>query len=404
MANEGNLETMLDEAAEKAGVGLTPPATEKLEAAAAKGSKLTGKLPTDDPENFVIPGIDTKDKSVLPDFRNTKPLNAERMRDINERGILQPVLIRWVDGKKEIVEGRQRIRHAREINRLRRIDDNPVMVKVPWCVKEGNDRASILNAIAANAHRDGDEPHETARRIIQLSDAGYTEEELAKAYGYTTHNVSFMLRYKKLEDKIQKAVETGELKFTAAMQWAGMSGKKQLEAFDAAKAVPGKITAEVARAAGEMAKRKEAAELQQDTAVEEEADAQDETPPLAGETLVEVQASAGEALNAATTVTPKPATTPKKKATNKKQAEPEAEIIKKPGAVLQRHLIEGWDKDIISAGKLSRDFILAIQWMRGEITAREVPGLAHAIRQLDKKLETEYAKEHGLETSSHKEK
>lgn len=326
-----NVENLTAPATEPTAVAAPPPATE-AEAPMLKKGKPSGKPPTASPYDFVIRGLDTKEEGIAVDPRIYRKLDPAMMKHIDQEGILVPVIVRMVEGKKEIIEGRQRVRYAREITKKRAIDGLPPLL-VPYIVIETNEHNAALKSVAANSMRDNDDAYETAIRIIQFVKSGYSDEEIAKNFRVGVPHVKQVKLFENLNPSIQEAVREKKLKLHAALEWTKLSAKKQEEAFD------------LAMKTGATTKQ--------------------ETRQIA------------KAKRASTT-------------NGESESKTEGDVIPKPGGVLIRHLIDGWTNKTITSEHIPEEFILALRFVRGEIKADRIKGLRACLRAIDKENGTSH--------------
>lgn len=125
---------------------------------------------------------------------------ADSMRD---RGILQPVLVRPVDGGRyELVAGERRWRAA-QIAGLERI---------PALVRPRDDAETLEAALIENMVREDLNPVEEARACAALvEELGLTREEVGRRVGRSRVAVSNLLRLLDLPDEALTLLEAGDL-------------------------------------------------------------------------------------------------------------------------------------------------------------------------------------------------
>jgi ParB family chromosome partitioning protein len=104
-----------------------------------------------DPNHIVIVGIDTAatTEDTLYDERIDLDVDINLVKNIMVYGVQQPVLVRAEDGDVIVVDGRQRVRAAREANKQFRAAGE-VEVKVPVLSVRGDDRRVTGIMISAN--------------------------------------------------------------------------------------------------------------------------------------------------------------------------------------------------------------------------------------------------------------
>ncbi|NDW46418.1 ParB/RepB/Spo0J family partition protein [Ruegeria sp. PrR005] len=127
----------------------------------------------------------------------------ELSASIKEKGILQPLIVRPVDGGMyEIVAGERRWRAAQ----LAQLHDVPVLVR------ELDDTEVLEIAIIENIQRADLNAVEEAAGYRQLMDKfGHTQEKLAEALGKSRSHIANLLRLLSLPDDVQQMVVEGKL-------------------------------------------------------------------------------------------------------------------------------------------------------------------------------------------------
>jgi len=177
----------------------------------------------------VIIGIDTPHKSKADhpryDERIKLPLNEMRIRDIRTRGVKVPVIFERDGEQLIIVDGIQRIRHAREAV-IRQREAGEVELKVRGLPEKGDDKHMFGLSRALNAHRSDDGPLQNARNAVRMKDDfAYSDDEIAQVFGVTPQTVKAWLVVPGLSSRAQTAIESGQLGVTAAVQSLGKLAK-----------------------------------------------------------------------------------------------------------------------------------------------------------------------------------
>ena len=118
-------------------------------------------------------------------------------------GILQPVLVRQLDGDEfELIAGERRCRAARRAG----------LQTVPALVQEADDSASLEQALVENLHREDLNPLDEAAAYQQLiEDFGLTHEDVARRVGKSRAAVTNALRLFQLPPTVQRHVRDGAL-------------------------------------------------------------------------------------------------------------------------------------------------------------------------------------------------
>ncbi|AJM76927.1 ParB/RepB/Spo0J family partition protein [Rathayibacter toxicus] len=131
---------------------------------------------------------------------------AELVHSIREFGVLQPIVVRPVVGRKgcqyELVMGERRFRASK----LAGFDS------IPAVVKDTADENMLRDALIENLHRAELNPLEEASAYQQLlSDFGITQEALASRLGRSRPQISNTLRLLRLPEDVQARVAVGVL-------------------------------------------------------------------------------------------------------------------------------------------------------------------------------------------------
>lgn len=122
---------------------------------------------------------------------------------IREKGVLQPLLVRVIDGEKyEIVAGERRWRAAQQAQ----------LHKVPVLVRDFDDVEVLEVAIIENIQRADLNAIEEAAGYRQLMNGfGHTQEKLAEALGKSRSHIANLLRLLSLPDDVQVLLQDGKL-------------------------------------------------------------------------------------------------------------------------------------------------------------------------------------------------
>ena len=123
---------------------------------------------------------------------------------IAEKGIVQPILLRPIEGgaRYEIVAGERRWRAAQRAR----------LHEIPALVRELTDRETLEIGIVENVQRADLNPIEEAQSYRQLIDRfGHTQEDVAQAVAKSRSHIANMMRLLNLPDSIQKHVAGGRL-------------------------------------------------------------------------------------------------------------------------------------------------------------------------------------------------
>jgi ParB family chromosome partitioning protein len=125
---------------------------------------------------------------------------AELAESIKEFGVIQPIVVRMLDGeeKYEIVTGERRYRATKKIG----INTIPSIV-----VTDVDDMSSLEMALIENLHRDDLSPMEKAHTFKQLiNEFKITHEQLSKRIGKSRVSITNSLRLLSLPVEVQKLI------------------------------------------------------------------------------------------------------------------------------------------------------------------------------------------------------
>lgn len=198
-----------------------------------------------DPNNITIVGLDTSDGPEHPlyDERVKLPLEESTIRDFMIRGVLEPILVRKDGDAIEVIDGRQRVRHAREANK-RLAKEGSTLIEVPTLVKKGSDAELFGISISTNEHRRGDSPVVKAEKVRRYMAMGKNEEDASIAFGVSVQTIKNWGKLLDLDAKVLRAVDSGKIPASSAWNLSGLSRDEQLEALDKLFAGGGKVTSE----------------------------------------------------------------------------------------------------------------------------------------------------------------
>jgi ParB family chromosome partitioning protein len=122
---------------------------------------------------------------------------------IAEHGVLQPILVKPIDGDRYIiVAGERRFRAAKMAG----------LSEIPAVVKELSELEAAEAALVENLQREGLNPIEEAAGIKTLMEEyGQTQEEAAKALGKSRPAVANILRLLDLPEDVRKLLREGKI-------------------------------------------------------------------------------------------------------------------------------------------------------------------------------------------------
>jgi ParB family transcriptional regulator, chromosome partitioning protein len=146
----------------------------------------------------------------------------ELANSIKAQGVVQPIVIRPVDGGRyEIIAGERRWRAAQ----IAGLHD------IPAVVRDVPDEAAIAMALIENIQREDLNPIEEAVALQRLIDEfEMTHQQAAGAVGRSRAAVSNLLRLLTLNDDVRKMLEHGDLEMGHARALLALEGQAQSEA------------------------------------------------------------------------------------------------------------------------------------------------------------------------------
>jgi ParB family chromosome partitioning protein len=127
---------------------------------------------------------------------------VELAASIEASGLLQPVVVRPVGSRYELIAGERRLRAVTRLG----------WPTIPAVVREVDDQAALTLALIENLQRDDLSPIDTALGYQQLmSEFGIAQAEVARLVGRDRSTVANTLRLLKLPRDVQALVQANEL-------------------------------------------------------------------------------------------------------------------------------------------------------------------------------------------------
>jgi ParB family transcriptional regulator, chromosome partitioning protein len=153
-----------------------------------------------------VPIASIRPNTLQPRTRFDEEAMSALAASIREVGVLQPVLVRPVEGgadEYELIAGERRWRAARRAG----LQTIPVLVR-----EVSADAATLEQALVENLHREDLGPLEEAAAYQQLiDDFGHTHEEVATRVGKSRATVTNTLRLLQLPAGVQRALADGSI-------------------------------------------------------------------------------------------------------------------------------------------------------------------------------------------------
>lgn len=207
--------------------------TKKKQGTSSKSSKVAyganGKRDVllFDPEQLVIVEDPTH---ALYDERALMPLTEAMVLNIMHHGIIKPVIItKDADtGEAVVVDGRRRVRHAREANkRLRAQGSEPHNIMA--VTRRGDDSTLAGIMVSTNEIREEDLPLNRAKKIARLSEMGKSDEHIAMLFGVSKSTIKNYSALLDCTTPVRNAVEAGHIPLKEAYKLAKLEPAEQKE-------------------------------------------------------------------------------------------------------------------------------------------------------------------------------
>jgi ParB family chromosome partitioning protein len=146
---------------------------------------------------------------------------AELADSIKAQGLIQPILVRQIDGGRyEIIAGERRWRAAQLAG----------LTEVPVVIRDVPDQAALAMALIENIQREDLNPLEEARGILRLVDEFHmTHDAAAQAVGRSRSAVSNLLRLLNLSQGVQELLMQGKLEMGHARALLAVSPARQAD-------------------------------------------------------------------------------------------------------------------------------------------------------------------------------
>jgi ParB family transcriptional regulator, chromosome partitioning protein len=195
------------EKARKAAMGEQVAAAKAQPKARGMGRGLAAILaasPKDEPEELRRVAVELIDPNPNQPRRQFEEEALTALAtSLQERGVLQPVLVRPLPGGRyELIAGERRWRAAQLAG----------LEQVPAIVRHQDDAASLELAVIENMAREDLNPVEEARACLALvEELGLTREDVGRRVGRSRVAVSNLIRLLDLPDDVLELLERGEL-------------------------------------------------------------------------------------------------------------------------------------------------------------------------------------------------
>lgn len=143
----------------------------------------------------------------------------ELAESIEKNGLLQPIVVRPMDGGKyQIIAGERRYRAFKKLGRT----------MIPAIVREYEDEEVDKLQLVENVQREDLNPYDEAIAYLKLKEKyGLKQEDIAKAVGKSRPYISNMTRLLSLEDEILEMLKNGEITVSHAKLILSLDTKEE---------------------------------------------------------------------------------------------------------------------------------------------------------------------------------
>ena len=141
---------------------------------------------------------------------------SDLVDSIREHGVIQPLIVREVKGKLELIAGERRWRACQKLGGA----------SLSVIYREASDRDVLEMALIENLQREDLNPVEEAQAYTRLAkDFGMTQEEIASRVGKNRATVANAMRLLDLSSEVQQQLVTGQISVGHAKVILGVKSK-----------------------------------------------------------------------------------------------------------------------------------------------------------------------------------
>ena len=153
--------------------------------------------------DFLVCPVDRiRPNRYQPRTRFSEEELARLSASVAQQGILQPLLVRNMDGAYELIAGERRLRAAKAAG----------LDKVPVLVKDLTDEQVLEVSIIENIQRENLNVLEEAEAYARLiEEFGYTQEKVASKIGKNRSTIANLLRLRSLPEEIKESLLAEEI-------------------------------------------------------------------------------------------------------------------------------------------------------------------------------------------------
>ena len=155
-------------------------------------------------KNFLEIDIEVVKPNPYQAREDFTPENMEKLKNsIREKGIVQPIAVRRLDGGYELIAGGRRLRAAKEVG----------IKKIPAYVLSVYKKEDLLElSIIENIQRENLNPIELGKGYRRLmEECSLTQEDIAKKVSVDRTTIANLLRLLNLPDEVKESIRKGEI-------------------------------------------------------------------------------------------------------------------------------------------------------------------------------------------------
>ena len=181
-----------------------PPQQPQVPLAGAAGVGTAAVAPAPIPnEGLLQVDIDLIDPSPYqPRTHFREEALEELTRSIRASGIVQPIVVRRIGARFQLIAGERRWRAAQRA----------AFPRIPAVIRDVRDEMALEMTLVENLQREDLNPIEQARAFQRLTDEfSFTQEQVAERSGKDRATIANAVRLLKLEEPIQDLLEEGRL-------------------------------------------------------------------------------------------------------------------------------------------------------------------------------------------------
>lgn len=162
------------------------------------------------------------DDIIINKDQPRKVFNEDSLRElsnsIEKHGVIQPIIVRPIGNKYEIVAGERRFRASKLLKRS----------TIPAIIKELSDYEQENLSLIENVQREDLSPYEEALAYKSIIDNyKMTQEELAKALGKSRPYISNTIRLLRLDERVLEFLKNGEISYSIGRELLSITDKEE---------------------------------------------------------------------------------------------------------------------------------------------------------------------------------